>query len=145
MNKILEILSKFGILRYGGTAGVYKDEAMPTEYEYMKRSWKKGDVAEKDGSNPSSGVQKEKKDTVGNMDTPLWMVIASWVLGVLFWVIALSAFVGGDNLIGFWMALAGLVTAHHTNKLLALVGVDLSLKWRAIVVAVCLVVLVVTI
>ncbi len=82
---------------------------------------------------------------MGNIDSPLWMIIASWVLGALFWVAALDAFFGDDSLVGFWLMLAGLVTVHHTNKLLALVGVDLSQMWRIIVVLVCLFVVVVTI
>jgi hypothetical protein len=73
------------------------------------------------------------------------MVIASWVLGTLFWVAALDAFSGDDNLIGFWLVLAGLVTVHHTNKLLAVVGVDLSPMWRVVVVLLCLFVVIATI
>lgn len=144
MNKILEILSKLGILKYGATAGTYKNEAAPSEFEYMNMSRKKGDAAEKSVEN-SQDSQEKSQDSSANLDCPLWMIIATWVLGALFWLVALGAFVDGANLIGFWMTLAGLVTVHHTNNLLTKIGVDLSQMWRVIVVLVCLLVVVVTI
>ncbi len=144
MNKILEILSKLGILKYGATAGTYKNEAAPSEFEYMNVSGKNNATAE-ERSDSANDSQEQQQNPTGSLDSPLWLIIASWVLGTLFWVAALDAFLGDDNLVGFWLVLAGLVTVHHTNKLLAVVGVDLSLMWRVIVVLVCLFVVVVTI
>ncbi len=141
MNKLLEILSKLGILKYGGTAGTYRNEAAPNEFEYMNMNRKKRDKI----TGSQDEIQNDRQSAVADSDTPLWAITATWVLGALFWVIALGAFAEGKNLIGFWMVLAGLVTVHHTNKLLALVGIDLTPLWRVIVVAVCLLVLIVTI
>jgi hypothetical protein len=144
VKKILEILSKLGVIKYGATAGTYKNETAPTEFEYMNMSGKKSAKAEESSDN-TQYPQEQQQGSTGNIDSPLWMIIASWVLGALFWVAALDAFFGDDNLVGFWLMLAGLVTVHHTNKILSMVGVDLSQMWRIIVVLVCLFVVVVTI
>jgi hypothetical protein len=144
MNKILEILSKLGILKYGGTAGTYKNEAAPSEFEYMSGANRESSSDDESGVGANDSQEKQQESSA-NLGSPSWMIVASWVLGALFWLVALGAFVDGANLVGFWMALAGLVTVHHTNKLLAKVGVDLSKTWRAIVVLVCLLVVVVTI
>ncbi len=141
MNKLLEILSKLGILKYGGTAGTYRNEAAPSEFEYMNKNRKERDKI----AGSEQKIPDNSKGNVAESDTPLWAIIATWVLGTLFWVLALGAFAEGKSLIGFWMVLAGLVTVHHTNKLLALVGIELTLLWRVIVVVVCLLVLIVTI
>jgi hypothetical protein len=144
VKKILELLSKLGILKYGATAGTYKNEAAPSEFEYMNSSNHKGAIAEEDSNNIQNSQEKQH-GSVGNLGSPQWMVIASWVLATLFWVAAIDAFSGDDNLIGFWLVLAGLVTVHHTNKLLAVVGVDLSPMWRVVLVLVCLFVVIATI
>lgn len=144
MKKILELLSKLGILKYGATAGTYKNEAAPSEFEYLNSGNNKKATVKEDSNNTESS-QENQYGSVSSLDSPLWMMVASWVLGALFWVAALDAFSGDDNLIGFWLLLAGLVTVHHTNKLLAKVGVDLSPVWRVVVVLVCLFVVIATI
>jgi len=145
MNKILEVLSKLGILKYGTSSGTYRNASeAPDDFEFMNMSSKKKDAAEEKSKDVSDDQQGSVVKAVG-LDAPLWVILATWVFATLFWIIALGAFAEGKNLVGFWMALAGLVTAHHTNKLLAMVGVDLSLLWRIIVIVVCLLVAIITI
>ena len=138
MNKLLEILSKLGMLKYGASAGTYRNATeAPDDFEYMDMSRKKKDTAEGMGKD----VPIDQQDTmtgVDGLDTPMLVIIVTWLLGALFWFVAIAAFAKGKNLIGFWLTLAGLVTVHHTSRLLSVIGIDLSLLWRAIVVAVCL-------
>ncbi len=137
MNKILEILSKLGILRHGGTAGIYRNEAAPLDFEYMDSSRRKQNANEEEDKSGLNS-QPESLSVQDDLETPLWVIIATWVLGALFWVVAIGAFIESNGLTGFWMTLAGLITVHHTNRLLAFIGVDLSPLWRISVVAVCL-------
>jgi len=138
MNKLLEILSKLGILKYGAAAGTYRNATeAPDDFEYMNMSRKKNATAEEANSVESTGQQGTMAGA-GELDAPMWVIIATWVLGTLLWLVAIDAFINGKNLIGFWLTLAGLVTVHHTNQLLAVIGIDLSLLWRVIVVAVCM-------
>ncbi len=51
MKKILEILSKLGVIKYGATAGTYKNETAPSEFEYMNMSGKKSAKAEESSDN----------------------------------------------------------------------------------------------
>ncbi len=140
MKKLLEILSKLGVLRYGADAGTYRNAAeAPDDFEFMNMSGSKTKTGNKTGEaetdTPPVATSAQHVRT-----TPLWVMIVTWVVGIFFWLVAIDAFSGEDNLLGFWMTLAGLVTVHHTNRLLAFVGVDLSPLWRVIVVVVCLVV-----
>jgi len=145
MNKIVEVLSKLGILKYGASSGTYRNAAeAPDDFEYMNMSGKKKDDA-KENSRDISEDQQGSIAKAGVLDASLPVIIATWVMAALFWLIALGAFAEGKSLVGFWMVLAGLVTAHHTNKLLAMVGVDLSLLWRITVIVVCLFVAMVSI
>jgi hypothetical protein len=144
MGKLLEILSKLGILKYGSTAGIYKNEAAPTDFEYMNKSGKEQGHA-KDKDEASKENNQETAIVSNGTGTPLWMIVTSWVVGALFWLIALGAFAEGKGLIGFWMTLAGLVTVPHTNQLLSLIGIDLTPLWRVVVVLVCMLVFVVSV
>jgi hypothetical protein len=138
VKKILEILTKLGLLKYGSASGTFKNAAEePSDFEYMNMSRKK-DSAVKDNNDNSQNTQEHSKVISSDCGAPLWMVVASWVLGALFWLVALDAFSGDDYLAGFWLVLAGLVTVHHTNKLLGMIGVDLSSMWRVVVVVVSL-------
>ena len=140
MKKLLEILSKLGILRYGASAGTYRNATeAPDDFEFMNMSGKK---TKDDNETSEDALQSGSTaaSTQNGLITPTWVVIITWMVGILFWFLAIGAFAGKDNLLGFWLALAGSVTIHHTNRLLAFIGVDLSPLWRVIVVVVCLVV-----
>jgi len=140
MKKLLEILSKLGILRYGASAGTYRNATeAPDDFEFMNMSGKKtkGDDETSEDVSQSGSVSSTMQH---ELITPIWVVVVTWVVGALFLLVAIGAFAERYSLVGFWMTLAGLVTIHHTNRLLALVGVDLSPLWRIIVILVCLVV-----
>jgi hypothetical protein len=140
MNKLLTLLSRLGILRYGADAGTYRNAAeAPDEFEYMNRPGKRNKTGSEmagDGPEIHAAVSSPQHES----SIPVWLVIITWILGVLWWLLAIGAFAESNNLVGFWMVLAGLVTVHHTSRLMAFVGVDLSPLWRVIVVVVCLLV-----
>lgn len=138
MKKLLELLSRLGIMKYGAAAGTYRNAAeAPLDFEYMNMSRNKGAA---DLGIDADGVKADPDSLIAQdqINTPIWLIIVTWVLATLFWLLALGAFLQSDGMTSFWMTLAGLVTAHHTNKLLAVIGVDLSPPWRVVVVVVCL-------